>query len=711
MQLVDRPTNHVIALTCMRPDLDGFNQHEFRRLNLLLALRLRHQTVLAVCDNLQLRDWLVAQLEASVAGTVTISLNLNDPDPIIQISRSLSEARVPHPEQPSPHLLQLTGIEGLTHRSPYAQQIFLDRLQQTDSNHPTLREVTLLLWVTGPWLHAIQQAAPGFWQRHTALFNFEGDPTPATGPLAPLVVSTSDPSITTPASTASLPSVTESTAPIAAAVPSQIQSLRQLLNPGEQPPDLVALATPPPSDPASSFSLDFSPAPASLNLSLPADFLSLVNLVSIQLQASDEPLIQALQYIQQLHQQSESQTELATAYHTFALLCRDRLEQVTPTLKAIELAIRAYQQALAYLDSDSLLRANSLNDLGNLHWIESRHLESAEQRQAALEQSIAVYQQALQLLRPETQPQTYAMIHNNLGAAYADLATYDNTAETLQTAITAYEAALKYRGADIDPDRYAATQNNLGSVYWNLAQHQQPLHHLTQAIAAYQKALQYYTPEQEPLKHAMIQNNLGTTYWNLAQCQQLITAQKQIGHPDLCQPLLENAIAAYRTALLYRTPEANPAACAATCNNLGAAYWHLSMLETTAAPEQFKYLQFASQAYTQALKLAINLETNDNLPPGFDFISICNNLGLTFYHLAQQPQVESGKQLQLLMKALTYHGQAMQQAEPSSKAYELTFNYIIQSLRACYNAAGLQGQNQALSQIPAGLLSDVMKCL
>ena len=659
MQLVDRPVDRVTALICMQPDLDGFNQREFRRLNLLLALRLRHQTVLAVCDNLQLRDWLVAQIEASVAGTVTVVLNLNDPDPIIQISRTLSEARFLHPEQHSPHLLQLTGIEGLTHRSPYAQQIFLDRLQQTDSNHPTLREVTLLLWVTRPWLHAIQQAAPGFWQRHTSVFTFEGDPTPATGLLVSLPASTTDPSILIPASAASMLSSTESDGPVPQSVPTQIQSLWELLNPGEQTPELI----------------------------------------------------QALQQIQQLHQQSESQTELATAYHTFALLCRDRLQQVTPTLNDIELAIRAYQQALAYLDSDALLRADILNDLGNLYWMESRHLESPEQRQAALRQSIAAYQQALQPLRPEAQPQTYAMIQNNLGAAYADLAVYGNTAETLQTAVAAYEAALKYRGADTDPDRYAATQNNLGTAYWNLAQHQQPLHHLTQAIAAYQKALQYYTPEQEPLKHAMIQNNLGTTYWNLAQCEQLITAQKQIGHPDLCQPLLENAIAAYRTALLYRTPETNPVACATTCNNMGAAYWHLAMLDTTAPPEQFKYLQLASQAYTQALKLANNLETSQNPPPGFDPMSICNNLGLTFYHLAQQPQDESDKQLQLLIKALTYHGRAIQQAEPSSEAYELTFNYIIQSLRACSKAAGLQGQNQALSQIPASLLSEVMKRL
>lgn len=710
MQLVDRPADHATALICMQPDLDGFNQREFRRLNLLLALRLRHQTVLAVCDNLQLRDWLVAQIEASVAGTVTVSLNLNDPDPIIQISRALSEARALHPEQHSPHLLQLTGIERLTHRSPYAQQIFLDRLQQTDSNHPTLREVTLLLWVTRPWLHAIQQAAPGFWQRHTAVFSFEGDPTPATGLLAPLPTSTVAPSILIPASAASMLSTTEPDEPVPASAPTQIQSLWELLNPDEQRPDPGA-PVPPPPDPTADLPLDFPPSPRSSALSLPADFLSLVNLVSDQVQASDEPLIQALQQIQQFHQQSESQTELATAYHTFALLCRDRLEQVTPTLNDIELAIRAYQQALAYLDSDSLLRADILNDLGNLYWMESRHLEFAEQRQAALKQSIAVYQQALQPLQPQTQPQTYAMIQNNLGAAYADLAVYGNTAETLQAAIAAYEAALKYRGADTDPDRYAATQNNLGTAYWNLAQHQHPLHHLTQAIAAYQKALQYYTPEQEPLKHAMIQNNLGTTYWNLAQCEQLMTAQKQIGHPDLCQPLLKNAIAAYRTALLYRTPETNPVACATTCNNLGAAYWHLAMLDTTPPPEQFKYLQLASQAYTQALKLANNLEASQSLPHGFDPMSICNNLGLTFYHLAQQPQVESGKRLQLLMKALTYHGQAIQQAEPSSEAYELTFNYMIQSLRACSNAAGLQGQNQALSQIPASLLSEVMKRL
>jgi hypothetical protein len=61
--------------------------------------------------------------------------------------------------------------------------------------------------------------------------------------------------------------------------------------------------------------------------------------------------------------------------------------------------------------------------------------------------------------------------------------------------------------------------------------------------------------------------------------------------------------------------------------------------------------------------------------------------------------------------ALKYHGQAIQEIDASNQAYDLTLNYIEQVIRACYDAAGLKGQTQALSQLPANLLPEIMKRL
>jgi tetratricopeptide (TPR) repeat protein len=56
------------------------------------------------------------------------------------------------------------------------------------------------------------------------------------------------------------------------------------------------------------------------------------------------------------------------------------------------------------------------------------------------------------------------------------------------------------------------TQNNLGTAYVRLAEVRDREGNLERAIAAYREALRFRTPETAPLEYATTQNNLGNAY-------------------------------------------------------------------------------------------------------------------------------------------------------------------------------------------------------
>ncbi|MGL5135518.1 MAG: hypothetical protein ACRC78_23570, partial [Planktothrix sp.] len=44
----------------------------------------------------------------------------------------------------------------------------------------------------------------------------------------------------------------------------------------------------------------------------------------------------------------------------------------------------------------------------------------------------------------------------------------------------------------------------------------------------------------------------------------------------------------------------------------------------------------------------------------------------------------------------------------TTEHHQTTLGYLLRTIRAFYNESGLPGQNQALSQIPAHLLSEIL---
>ncbi len=921
-------------------EFNACNQEAYLRFKLCLSLNLRRQIFIAVCDDLALRNRLAARLSfdlgnaiptlavlptvagepatvvvgsplhqtagTQTAGTakssltsvpplVSLDLDFGNPNPVAQITQWVKQSTTTKHLRNGDRLpnFQILGIEGLTRKSAGIQKRFLDHLQHI-GNHPTGLDSSLILWLTRPWFRMVQLSASAFWQAHTALFEFEGDPTPAPAvarqsasallstprPAPPVNAaapsptfvngSPADPAAVSPApvSASSLDNAQRAAATVPSAAlppapgstsepprralwelladdleqfdePIQPAALEEFEEPllhldnaadrrldvapilmsdtGFVPPvytfhpplesplhpvalpvqpssaadlldhaaaqallDAAATAAPPALDFAA-FDLDLAateiaaadattlefevivPPDSDLDIDLDSDLADIADRPAAELQITDQiaaspvleatsaiadialpiltpdidrdwiemvrtsanstahslapgkaaEILQALAGVEQLHQRGATLVDFAAAYRSLGNLYRDCIEQGNTSEATLLIAIRTYEQTLEWLEDTAAAWSDVLNDMGNLYWMLSRKVTDPEVVLLYLEQGIAAYYLALAPIDPQANPQSYAMLQNNLGSAYGDLARYQDPAVALQNAVQAYAESLRYRDPEEDAARYAATQNNLGTAYWNLAQHEQPVARLKQAIAAYVEALRYYSPEREPLHYAMIQNNLGTAYWNLA--QQISNSKKlQATESVSARELLLHAINAYRDALGYRTLAQAPAAYAATQNNLGTAFWNLATLPDTEAEIKQDALEAAIAAYTEALAAVQQLQRHaqDGMLT-FDRFATHNNLGLVHYHLAtaKNSPLDATSRTQSLETALQHHLHAMQGWTNQPDYANTAMGYLVQTVRAFYTQFGMKGQSIALSRVPANLLPELMQKL
>ncbi|EKQ68269.1 hypothetical protein OsccyDRAFT_2795 [Leptolyngbyaceae cyanobacterium JSC-12] len=746
MQLVDRPPIPIpVVMNAAAQPISGVNQRTYARLKTSLRLNLRRQIFLAVCDDLELRNYFVNKLQAELSPNfVSLNLNLADPNPMAQASQWLSQQwqGLDGQRSPSPGF-QILGIEHLTRQPAPVQKRFLTHLQAIEYYMPTL-ECTLLLWVPRPWLVSIRQSAPTFWEWHTALFEFEGDPTPVRS-------SQSTRPVTNPTITRLQLAKIEPWAGSKISTAQSSDHPEENLAPSIEHPQAISSDIDSVEVEETALLLDSEPFPEAVWDILTQD-LAQLNSIGLQERLEEEigvtkqesepkilsPVasllkqhilaalekdpkseqhqfgLDTLHRIEQLQQQQVPPNALAAAYYALGRAYRECIEQGDTSDHTLAIAIAAHQQTLDLLERDEGLGADVANDLGNLYWMKSRNSVEADVQLHSLEQAIQAYQIALTKTNLQEHPKTRAMIQNNLGSAYGDLAQHREPAENLQKSVQAYEAALQYRSATEEPARYAATQNNLGTACWNLAQHRQPVVYLKQAIAAYEKALHYYTPDNEPLSYAMIQNNVGTAYWNLAHHIQPGKNQASAtgASPEV---LLRLAIAAYQNALVYRTLEAAPIAYAATQNNLGTAHWDLACLPNLSQKDRQEHLQSAITAYEAAISAVDILTIQSSQRPAltFDIFATYNNLGLAYYQLATDPKsnLAANERRSHLEAALKYHLKSLEGWDHLTDFQQTTLDFIVQTVRAFFKEFGIQGQNFALSQIPANFLPQIMSKL
>ncbi|MBD2202889.1 tetratricopeptide repeat protein [Calothrix sp. FACHB-1219] len=721
----------------------AWNRQVYHRLKLALSLNLRRQIFIAVCDDLHLRNQIAARLHSTLAYPVgqvlyqpddslesstaayprlaTLRLNLSDPNLIAQINQWLANYPPPTigaskdtPGRPLPvPAFQIVGVELLTRQSVAIQRMFLHHLRVIEeylSSEKTssFLEASILLWVPRPWLSAIQQSAPQFWHSRTGVFYFAGDPTPT--------VQHPDYSERF-ASSRNLdfddfqPSILEEVpipAELEAAKDSELDLEENFDFPADEPvnhqelqeevalpTELLKVEVNPELHAANNSENYLESLPSLSHISKQLSELVLTT-INTKIIADDEEISQAQQMlaeIERLHAENAPGEALGAAYHKLGNFYRLRIEQGQVTAENLMVAIIAYQESITFDDTSPQL-PDILNDLGTLYWMLYRTPSAPEEGQTYIEQGIEFYKLALKLISPQTHPETYARVQNNLGTAYGDLARFAHPPDCWEQAVIAYNEALRYRTVAMEPLKYAACQNNLGTAYWHLGQYNQPVVNLKKAIASYNLALAHYNPQDEPLKYGMIQNNIGTAYWNLAQYE-------QPAHN------LRMAIDVYCDALKYRTAATVPSGCAATQNNLGTAYWHLANLSQTPKEDKYNYLRLCIAAYDEALALAHSLNP---AALSFDVLATHNNLGLAHYQIATDQYFNGDKtqRTQHLEAALNNHLQALNGLSKQPEAYQTTFSYVVKTVRAFHSELGIQGQNLALSKVPAQMLPEIL---
>lgn len=700
----------------LEDSIDSQNQQIYQRLQLALNLGLRRQIFVAVCDDPQLQHFLAARLHAelnqqlstfAVGGPsraqigansgshlpqpspqwVSLNLNVKRPSPIAQIERWLRKHPIP-PSLPSPGF-QVLGIERLTRQPATRQWRFLENLRNLElSRLPA--EASVLLWMPPPWFRTLQ-GIPEFWQYCTGVFEFDSN-------------------------------YQQNHFQETAAFDSETIAPHSETQTTTEHPDIAQkIEVLFPQNPTPS-----SPPTTPRRSNVPEQLLELVKSVApkavletfqtdVQTAISEYEPFQHLYEIDRLYDTGSSLEETALAYLKLGDFYREFLEQQEQqSPKYAEIILFAYTQAWEFLPSHSPRYWILANDIGTLYWMLARSTESVKTKTNYLQQAVSFFSTAAAITQPTESPEAWYMLQSNLGGIYGELGRLYQSAEYWQQAIDAYQNAQQIHQPSTGsgyhwpfpeqensqkkqqmPLQWATTQNNLGTAYWNLAQYQEPVRSLYQAIAAYKRALKIYTPETEPLHYAMLQNNLGTAYWNLAQYEE----------PE---DNLLLAVSAYRLALNYRTRDTVPHQCAATQNNLGTAYWHLAYQGQSSTLSPLEYWQQAIAAYEATLELTAKLA--DSVYLSFDVLATHNNLGLAYYQLQRDshanlhPETKQG----CLQKALYHHVQAWQGYEQQPELRANTFRFLVQTIRTLHEQFGVEGQNQALSQVPSQLLPEIL---
>ncbi len=208
---------------------------------------------------------------------------------------------------------------------------------------------------------------------------------------------------------------------------------------------------------------------------------------------------------------------------------------------------------------------------------------------------ISLIKQALALISPSRQPETWTSLHLELGDALRELATSSTVTERveiLRDALASYDEALTLSTGKGNSDLWGVIQHNKGVVLSDLADLQEGEERkgtLQEAIACYNKALTISTRKKAPSDWAMTQHNKGVALHNLAG---LLMGREQ-------RKVLRAALACFDKALTLSTDEERPDDWAMTQRSKGSALRDLA--EVLAGKARFEKLQAALRCYEEAL--------------------------------------------------------------------------------------------------------------
>jgi len=245
-----------------------------------------------------------------------------------------------------------------------------------------------------------------------------------------------------------------------------------------------------------------------------------------------------------------------------------------------------------------------------------------EEGDTALNEALAIFREVMDIFAAEKDDTNWAAAQNNVGNILLVLGGRRGDPAVIAQAAEAFRAALARRARARVPFDWAASQNNVGIAMFQLSEPKGDANGLAEAEAAYRAALEVFTRETTPIDWAMTQNNLGNTLNALG----IVRADAGM-HAAAAQ--------AFEAALSVRNREQWPVQWAASQLNLGVAYSHMARYEMgTDAVEK------ARAAFERAL------EVFDRKKTPLDWASAKNNLGSALQTLGQR-----GRDIELLKRS------------------------------------------------------------
>ena len=305
----------------------------------------------------------------------------------------------------------------------------------------------------------------------------------------------------------------------------------------------------------------------------------------------------------------------------------------------LEQSIAIYREALTELSRERSPRdwSRGQNGLGISLWL----LGSRTGDNQILTQAIAAYQLALEERRRDHDPLDWAQSYNDLGNVLATLGQHDSDNSHLEEAVQAYETALLERRLEAKPLDWAQTMNNLGVALWYLGQRESGVERLSQAVATLKASFKVYTREKTPLDWAQTQNNLGLALWTFGSSQSNAEFLKQ-------------SVIAFREALRERKQKLVPLLWAQTQNNLGLVLIALGQMTNNT-----RQLGQAIIAFTHALS-----ERTQQRSP-MEWAQTQNNLGAALWYRGRiQDQLED------IRAAVAAYRNALNVYSPQSSSQE-----------------------------------------
>jgi len=181
----------------------------------------------------------------------------------------------------------------------------------------------------------------------------------------------------------------------------------------------------------------------------------------------------------------------------------------------LESAQAAFESALAS-ESDSLVRATLLNNLGNVLAARAQIRRDAD----LYGQSIVSFEKALELVGQDTSPSEWAETQANLGTALQALGRQEANAKLLNTAVDAYTAALLVYSRKETPEKWLLVMHQLGAAlhsYGLLLKGNRTLH---KAVVAYKNALALLDADNYAFELTATHNNRGAVLHHLGESEE-----------------------------------------------------------------------------------------------------------------------------------------------------------------------------------------------